>query len=52
MLIGLATYLFQKGVVPALTGIDVDFPGYFTAARIVIDGQDTHCRGGLIRGPS
>jgi hypothetical protein len=41
MLLGLATYLFQKGVVPALAGIDADFPGYFTAARIVLDGQDT-----------
>jgi len=41
MLLGLATYLFQKGVVPALAGIDADFPGYFTSAKIVLDGQDT-----------
>ena len=41
MLLGLATYLFQKGVVPALAGIDADFPGYFTAAKIVLDGGDT-----------
>jgi Glycosyltransferase family 87 len=41
MLVGLAGYLFTKGVVPALSQIDADFPGYFTAARIVIDGQDT-----------
>jgi hypothetical protein len=41
MLIGLAGYLFLKGVVPALSKIDADFPGYYTAARIVTDGQDT-----------
>ena len=41
LLLGLAAYLFQKGVVPALTAIDADFPGYFTSARIVVDGQDT-----------
>jgi hypothetical protein len=41
MLVGLAAYVFHRGVVPALSGIDADFPGYFTAARIVVDGQDT-----------
>jgi Glycosyltransferase family 87 len=41
MLVGLAGYLLGKGVVPALSQIDADFPGYFTAARIVVDGQDT-----------
>ena len=41
MLVGLAGYIFGKGVVPALSRIDADFPGYFTAARIVVDGQDT-----------
>jgi hypothetical protein len=41
LLVGLAAFLFLKGVVPALSGIDADFPGYYTAARIVIDGQDT-----------
>jgi hypothetical protein len=41
MLVGLAGYVFGKGVVPALSRIDADFPGYFTAARIVVDGQDT-----------
>jgi hypothetical protein len=40
MLLGLATYLFHKGMVPALSGIDADFLGYFTAARIVVEGQD------------
>jgi hypothetical protein len=41
MLVGLAAYVIHKGVVPAMSAIDADFPGYFTAARIVIDGQDT-----------
>jgi hypothetical protein len=41
MLLGLVAYLFQKGVVPALSGIDADFLGYFTAARIVVEGQNT-----------
>ena len=41
MLVGLTAYVFHKGVVPAMSAIDADFPGYFTAARIVIDGQDT-----------
>lgn len=41
MLLGVAAYVVHKGVVPALSAIDADFPGYFTAARIVIDGQDT-----------
>jgi hypothetical protein len=41
LLLGLAAYLFQKGVVPALTAVEADFPGYFTSARIVVDGQDT-----------
>jgi hypothetical protein len=41
MLVGVAAFVFHKGIVPALSGIDADFPGYFTAARIVIDGQDT-----------
>jgi hypothetical protein len=41
LLLGLAAYLLQKGVVPALTAVDADFPGYFTSARIVVDGGDT-----------
>ena len=41
MLVGLTAYVFHKGIVPAMSAIDADFPGYFTAARIVIDGQDT-----------
>jgi Glycosyltransferase family 87 len=40
ILAGLAAYIFQKGIVPAVSEITADFPGYFTAARIVVDGQD------------
>ncbi|HEY2465640.1 MAG TPA: glycosyltransferase family 87 protein [Steroidobacteraceae bacterium] len=41
ILVALAAYVLVKGIVPALSAIDADFPGYFTSARIVIDGQDT-----------
>lgn len=40
LLLGLATFVFLKGIVPALSGIGADFPGYFTAAKIVADGQN------------
>jgi hypothetical protein len=40
LLLGLATYVLVRGVVPALSAIDADFPGYFTAAKIVADGVD------------
>ena len=41
IVVGLAAFVFLKGIVPAMSEITADFPGYFTAARIVIDGQDT-----------
>jgi hypothetical protein len=41
LLIALVAYIIHKGLIPALSGIDADFAGYFTSARIVIDGQDT-----------
>ena len=41
MLVGLAAFVFLTGVVPALSKIEADFPGYFTAAKIVVDAQDT-----------
>jgi hypothetical protein len=40
LMIGLLAYLLLKGVMPALTEITDDFPTYFTAAKIVRDGQD------------
>jgi hypothetical protein len=30
-----------NGVIPALSRVDTDFPNYFTAARLVVDGADT-----------
>jgi glycosyl transferase family 87 len=39
-LVGLAAFLFAKGFVPALSEITSDFPGYFTSARIAVEGQD------------
>jgi len=41
LVIGLAAYVFSKGIVPAMSEVTADFPGYFTSARIVIDGQET-----------
>jgi Glycosyltransferase family 87 len=34
----LTLILFTRGIVPAVSGIDTDFPNYFTAAKIVADG--------------
>jgi hypothetical protein len=36
----LAFVLTVRGLVPAMSKIDSDFPGYFTAAKIVADGGD------------
>jgi len=41
LLAGLVALLLVKGIVPAVSEIDADFPGYYTGARIVIDRQDT-----------
>jgi len=41
LLVGVAAFLFGKGVIPAMSEVTADFPGYFTAAKIVADGQDT-----------
>jgi hypothetical protein len=38
LLIALASFVLVRGVVPALTTIDSDFPNYFAAARIVAAG--------------
>jgi Glycosyltransferase family 87 len=34
----LSAVLVARGIVPAMSKIDSDFPGYFTAAKIVADG--------------
>jgi hypothetical protein len=38
LLIALAGFVLVRGVVPALTSVDTDFPNYFAAARIVAAG--------------
>ena len=37
----LALNVVMRGIVPALSHVDSDFPSYFTAARIVADGAGT-----------
>jgi hypothetical protein len=36
--IALTILIFTKGIVPAMSTLDTDFPNYLTAARIVADG--------------
>jgi hypothetical protein len=40
LLLALVGLLLVRGIVPAMSGIDADFPSYFTAAKIVADGSD------------
>ena len=40
LLMPLAFVLVSRGIVPAMSAIDTDFPNYFTAAKIVADGED------------
>jgi hypothetical protein len=40
LLAALVAYVVLRGVIPALSEITSDFPNYFTAAKIVRDGQD------------
>src|SRR5882762_778115 len=41
LFIALTLVLAARGIVPALSKVDTDFPNYFTAAKIVADGRDT-----------
>lgn len=41
-LVGLAVFVLLRGIVPAMSAITNDFPGYYTAAKIVADGHDAH----------
>jgi len=41
LFIALALVLVARGIVPALSKVDTDFPNYFTAAKVVADGGDT-----------
>jgi Glycosyltransferase family 87 len=38
LLAALAVNLIVRGIVPAMSNVDSDFPSYFTAAKIVADG--------------
>lgn len=40
--IALTIALFTKGIVPAMSRLNTDFPNYLTAARIVADGGPTN----------
>jgi hypothetical protein len=39
--VALTAVLAARGIVPALSKVDTDFPNYFTAAKIVADGGNT-----------
>jgi hypothetical protein len=41
LLAGLVAYILHKGIIPAMSEIDADFPGYFISAKIVADGLET-----------
>ncbi|HWS69134.1 MAG TPA: glycosyltransferase family 87 protein [Steroidobacteraceae bacterium] len=41
LFIALTLVLAARGIVPALSKVDTDFPNYFTAAKIVADGGNT-----------
>jgi Glycosyltransferase family 87 len=41
LLVALTLLLAARGIVPALSKVDTDFPNYFTAAKIVADGGNT-----------
>jgi hypothetical protein len=41
LLAALIANLIARGIVPAMSSVESDFPSYFTAARIVADGKDT-----------
>jgi hypothetical protein len=38
LFLALAVFVVVRGVLPAVSRVDTDFPNYFTAARIVADG--------------
>ena len=41
LFLALTLLLAVRGIVPALSKVDTDFPNYFTAAKIVADGGNT-----------
>ncbi len=40
VLAALALFFLGRGVVPALEGVNTDFPNYYTSARLVVGGLD------------
>lgn len=40
LLILLGSFVVYRGILPALTRVDSDFPNYYTAAKIVADAKD------------
>ena len=40
LLILLSGFLIWKGIYPALTALDSDFPNYYTASRLFVEGKD------------
>ena len=36
----LSAFLLWRGIIPALTKVDTDFPNYYTASRLILDGRD------------
>src|SRR6202522_1731043 len=41
LFVALTLLLAARGIAPALSKVDTDFPNYFTAAKIVADGGNT-----------
>jgi Glycosyltransferase family 87 len=41
LFVALTLVLAARGIVPAMSKVDTDFPNYFTAAKIVADGGNT-----------
>lgn len=39
-LVGLTLFLLYRGIIPALTTIDTDFPNYYTSSRLLIEGKE------------
>ena len=40
VLTSLALFVLLRGIIPAMSGIENDFPGYYAAAKIVADGGE------------
>jgi hypothetical protein len=36
----LGVFIVWKGIIPALTTVDTDFPNYYTSSRLLLEGKD------------